>query len=253
MARACVRRWAWAPPYAFGMSDEVSIRVNFSRPLPIFALDSVVVLPQQVLPLHIFEPRYRQMVERALDGAGQIAMAVFRGPRWKQEYHGNPPIRPAVCVSQILQHEKLPDGRYNILLQGVCRARVLDERLPDEERMYREAMLEPVGLEGDAGAEGESLREWLDGELEAGALSRFVVAEQVLEYVRNDGVPTSALLELVSFAMLTEADTRYRLLAEGDASRRLRLIRGSLEGLARLVRSAQAQKPEDWPKGCSWN
>jgi hypothetical protein len=68
-----------APPDAVwcGMAEEMSIRVNFSRPLPLFPLPQVVMLPQQITPLHIFEPRYRQMVDRALDGAGQIAMAKY--------------------------------------------------------------------------------------------------------------------------------------------------------------------------------
>ena len=52
------------------MSDETAIQVNFGRPMPVFPLDQVTLLPQQVLPLHIFEPRYRQMVTDALDGSG---------------------------------------------------------------------------------------------------------------------------------------------------------------------------------------
>ena len=117
------------------MSDETAIQVNFGRPRPIFPLDQVTLLPQQVLPLHIFEPRYRQMVTDALDGSGQIAMAVFEGRDWKQQYHGRPPIRPAVCIGHIAQHEKLADGRYNIILRGVCRARVIKELAPRDARL----------------------------------------------------------------------------------------------------------------------
>lgn len=235
------------------MAEEMSIRVNFSRAIPVFPLDSVVLLPQQVLPLHIFEPRYRQMVGDALDGSGQIAMAVFRGESWKQEYHGNPPLLPAVCVGQIVQHERLPDGRYNILLQGVCRAKLMQEHMPDGERMYREAVLEPVGVGEETGPDAEQLREWLNGQLEEGPLAKMTVASQVLEYVRNDEVPTVALLELVSFGMLSGSSVRYRLLAEGDIERRTSLIRRALEDLERLIRRAESQRPEDWPKGCSWN
>ena len=117
------------------MSEDNTVQVNFGKPIPLFPLDSAVLLPQQVLPLHIFEPRYRQMVERALDGAGQIAMAVFEGESWKQQYHGRPALRPAVCIGQIVQHERLPDGRYNIILQGVCRARISKESARDGERL----------------------------------------------------------------------------------------------------------------------
>lgn len=234
-------------------SEESTIRVNFGKPMAIFPLDSVSLLPQQVLPLHIFEPRYRLMVEHALDGAGQFAMAVFKGGAWKQEYHGRPPVMPAVCIGQIAQHEKLPDGRFNVLLQGVCRARIVRELPPDEDRLYRAAYLEPV----DAGPhEDEDLaesREYLEEALGQGPLSQLAAARTVLEYVQNESVPTSALLELVSFTMLAGKTLRYRLLAEGNIHRRAGIIKNELETLSSLLRRAADQHPEEWPKGMSWN
>lgn len=100
------------------MSDESTVSVNFAKPIPLFPLDGVLLMPHQVIPLHIFEPRYQQMVEHALDGPGLIAMASFKGQRWRLEYHGRPPIMPAVCVGHIVQHERTPDGRFNLLLQA---------------------------------------------------------------------------------------------------------------------------------------
>lgn len=233
--------------------EETAVQVNFGRAMPVFPLDQVTLLPQQVLPLHIFEPRYRQMVERALDGAGQIAMGVFRGKRWQQEYHGRPPIKPAVCIGQIVQHEKLPDGRYNILLQGVCRARIVEESAPDGDRLYREAMLEPIGLEETAEEALAPLRERLERDLAEGPLSKLAAAEPILEYVRNPQIPTSALLELVSFTMVTSPTLRYRLLEEGDPTERASLIEEELGKLGSLIARALRQQPEQWPKGCSWN
>jgi Lon protease-like protein len=224
--------------------------------MPIFPLDSAVLLPQQVLPLHIFEPRYRQLIADVLDGSGQFAMAVFAGDAWKQQYHGSPPVRPVVCVGQIVRHEQLPDGRYTLLLQGVCRARVVEEVPPDGQRLYRLARLEPLADDDDAPIaeiELDRLREWVARELAEGSLSRLAVAEQVLEYVRNDEVPTTAVLELVSFAIVTEPDLRYRLLAEGSPRARGRLLRGALADLSWLISRAVAQNPERWPKGVSWN
>lgn len=237
------------------MSDgeESTIRVNFGKPMPLFPLDSVSLLPQQVLPLHIFEPRYRQMMEHALDGAGQFAMAVFRGRAWKQEYHGRPPLMPAVCVGQIAQHEKLADGRFNLLLQGVCRARIASELAPDESRLYRAATLEPVDATVHEDDELAEAREYLEEALAEGPLAQLAAARAVLEYVQNAEVPTSALLELVSFTMLSGKTLRYRLLAEGDIQRRADLIKSELETLASLIRRAAHQRPEEWPKGLSWN
>ena len=152
---------SFCPLYSV-VTERETISVNFGRPVPIFPLDGVVLLPQQVLPLHIFEERYVQMVGRVLDGSGQIALAVFEGEDWKKDYNGTPPIRPYVCLGQIAQHEPLPGDRYNILLQGVCRARVVDETPPDEDRLYREAMLEPVGIDPATvdGSELEPMRQW---------------------------------------------------------------------------------------------
>jgi len=239
------------------MAEEVSIRVNFAHAIPLFPLDQVALLPQQVLPLHIFEPRYRQMVDHALDGAGQIAMAKFEGGDWKQEYHGNPPVRPAVCIGQIVQHEKLPDGRYNILLQGVCRARITKEEMPDEDLMYRRAVLEPIGIDDEPDDEDEGaaddLRDWLAGELVEGPLSSLTAADEMLKLTQNEHFPSSVVLEIISFAMVNEDQARYQLLAEGNLERRVRMLRHHLEDLAALLRKAFEQGADEWPKGCSWN
>lgn len=235
------------------MNDDQSIRVNFAKPMALFPLDSVVLLPQQVLPLHIFEPRYRQMIERALDSSGQIATAVFARRDWKNDYHGRPPVRPAVCIGQIVQHDSLPDGRFNILLQGVCRARIAKELPADEHRLYRTVMLDPVGSDEESTPELEAARRWVADSLAKGPLSRMTVAEQVLEYVQNDDVPSTAVLELISFALITEPRARYRLLAEADLDRRVQLVRHALDHLSALILSAQSQRAEDWPKGMSWN
>ena len=237
------------------MNDEHSIRVNFGSWMALFPLDKVVLLPQQVMPLHVFEPRYVQMVTHALDGPGQIAMGVFEGERWKREYHGRPPVRPAVCLGQIVQHEKLADGRYNILLQGVCRARIAQERAPDGDRLYRQARLEPTEKQEATLIDErlERLRDWIERAMTSGSLRRVAVAEQVVEYVRNEDVPTPVLMELVSFAMITEPSARYGLLAEGDVLERGRLLREGLERLGSMIRRAEGQRPERWPKGMSWN
>lgn len=237
------------------MSDATTISVNFAKPVPLFPLDSVTLLPQQVLPLHIFEPRYRQMVEHVLDGSGQIAMAVFRGERWKQEYHGRPPLRPCVCIGQIIQHERLADGRYNLLLQGVCRAKIVDESPPSAERLYREAMLEPLStpLAEETTPELDGMRRTVGRMLTDGPLTHFAAAEAVAEYADDEDVPTNAFFELIAFTLISDPEVRYRLLAESDALRRVGVVEDELRRLESLLRRAERQHPEQWPKGCSWN
>jgi uncharacterized protein len=249
------------------MADDSTVQVNFGRPVPLFPLETAALLPQQVLPLYIFEPRYVQMVDLVLDGTGQFAMAVFEGSRWKQEYHGRPPLRPAVCLAQIVQHERLEGGisgsaagasRYNILVQGVCRARI-EEELPaaaDENGpvgLYRTAKLSPVGIDPEEETKLYGLRERLTEMLEDGPLTRLSHAQWIVERIRNEEIPTSVVLELVSFALPTRREVRYRLLEEGDAGERAEILSRELSGLESLIRRASAQHPEEWPKGMSWN
>src|SRR5687767_7158030 len=99
--------------------------VDFAA-VPLFPLPSVVLFPRAVLPLHIFEDRYRAMTADALAGDKVVAMALLKAG-WEKSYYGRPAIEPVVCVGKILSHEKLPDGKYNFLLQGVQRARVIRE------------------------------------------------------------------------------------------------------------------------------
>jgi len=111
---------------------------TFSGRVPLFPLPNVVLFPFAALPLHVFEPRYRAMTKAALEGERLIAMALLK-PGYEKDYEGNPPVHDVVGVGRILEHEALPDGRYNLLLWGVGRARVLEvvSELP-----YRTASVE---------------------------------------------------------------------------------------------------------------
>ena len=108
--------------------------------LPLFPLPNVVLFPNVFLPLHIFEPRYREMVSDALNGDRLIGMVLLR-PGWEQEYEKQPPVYPVGCSGLITHVERLADGRFNIVLRGVERFRILEE---DHERRYRRAIVEPL-------------------------------------------------------------------------------------------------------------
>jgi Lon protease-like protein len=89
-------------------------------------------------PLHIFELRYRQMTEAALEAGRLIGMVTVR-PDAREKMEGNPPIYAVGCAGFITDHERLSDGRYNIVLRGVKRFRVESESAPSSERLYRVA------------------------------------------------------------------------------------------------------------------
>jgi len=231
------------------------VQVNFGKPFPVFPLDGVVLLPHALLRLFIFEPRYRQMVEHVLDTNGQIAMAVFDGKAWKDDYQGSPPIKPNVCVGQIVQHERLPDGNYRILLQGVCRARVVHEEPPppDDDRLYRSAVLEPV----ESGeADDDDLFMVRDGvlmRLGEEPLSELASVRAVERELQNREIPTEALLEVLTLSVLNDKTLQYRLLAEGDIYRRGEIVEHELTRLGRLLSAAAKQHDPEAPDGVTWN
>src|SRR5438552_10479372 len=89
--------------------------------VPLFPLPNVVLFPRAILPLHIFEERYKAMTADAIAGDKQIAMALLQ-PGWEKNYYGRAAIDRVVCVGTIVSHERLTDGKYNFLLQGHSRA-----------------------------------------------------------------------------------------------------------------------------------
>jgi len=108
--------------------------------LPLFPLPNVVLFPNVFLPLHIFEPRYREMTADAAASDRMIGMVLLR-PGWERDYEGRPPIYPIGCSGVMTHVERLPDGRYNIVLRGLERFRILEE---DHARSYRRAVVEPL-------------------------------------------------------------------------------------------------------------
>ena len=103
--------------------------------LPLFPLPNVVLFPGVFLPLHVFEPRYREMVADALQGDRLIGMTLLQ-PGWQADYEGRPPVYPIGCSGVITHVELLPDGRYNLVLRGLDRFRIVSE---DHARSYRRA------------------------------------------------------------------------------------------------------------------
>jgi Lon protease-like protein len=121
--------------------------------IPIFPLPNAVLFPNVFLPLHIFEPRYREMVSDALQGDRIIGMVLLR-PGWESDYDGRPAIYPIGCAGVITNAERLPDGRFNIVLRGMEKFRVTDE---DVGRIYRVAQVDSI-LEGTQTDEREAMQ-----------------------------------------------------------------------------------------------
>jgi Lon protease-like protein len=114
-----------------------------------FPLGSVL-FPHAMLPLHVFEPRYRALVTDVLDSHRTIGMTLLK-PGYEADYQGRPPVYPLGCAGTIVEQERLADGRYNIVLHGRERFRILEEQVGAP---YRVARVEKLG---DVAGDGDSL------------------------------------------------------------------------------------------------
>jgi Lon protease-like protein len=186
--------------------------------LPIFPLPNVVLFPNVFLPLHIFEPRYREMVADAVATDRMMGMVLLR-PGWQHDYEGRPPIYPIGCSGVLTHVERLQDGRYNIVLRGVERFRIVEE---DHDRSYRRAIVESVpepqmGIDDRAAirqqrSKLESLlvpggeRTWTthDARIPAGMADEDLV-NALAQYLNLDPLEKQALLEQQDLRARTES------------------------------------------------
>jgi Lon protease-like protein len=122
--------------------------------LPLFPLPTVVLFPNVFLALHIFEPRYREMVADAIASDRMIGMVLLR-PGWQQSYEGRPAVYPIGCSGVMTHVERLSDGRYNIVLRGLERFRIVAE---NHDRAYRRAATEPLTEQTLGGEDRTAIR-----------------------------------------------------------------------------------------------
>lgn len=239
-----------------------TISLNFRQPIPLFPLNGLVMLPHAAQGLHVFEPRYRQMVEHCLARAGEggnilkalpVAMANHDLEATPAAADEPPPLRPVVCVTKIIRQARLPDGRFDLLVHGICRARIRSIIEPEGPRLFRQAMLEPLERIDRPMPRLASTRRRIRELFADGRLSRMANASTFVELALRDEIPTSAFVEIVGSAVLVDAEARYRMLAEPDLRERMRLLADELRRIDLLIAGADRQAWRDWPKGLSWN
>jgi hypothetical protein len=210
--------------------DAMTVQERIERAadaLKIFPLPSAVLFPHSVLPLHIFEPRYRALVRDALREDRVMALAQLQ-PGWEPHYGGRPALQPMMCAGLILWHEELEEGRYNILLQGVCRVRLLEE-LPAD-KLYREVRAHVLPDLPYAGPEEEQLRQAV---LELSSRLPPSYAEGLLPATAR--ATGGALADVVAAAVVPDMERRQELLCELDVPTRLTELVGDVgELIARL-------------------
>jgi Lon protease-like protein len=207
------------------MSDASLILEHFDGTVRLFPLPNVVLFPHVVQPLHIFEPRYRQMTEDALADDRLIGQALLQ-PGWEGAYEACPPIYPVVCIGKIVSEQRLADGRFNLLLRGVSRARVVEEVPRD--KLYRVARVELLADGPPPSAQViESLRQQLAEAVRSWFPASGVAQEQLRKLLKSD-LPLGVLCDIFSFALPLPVEAKQGLLTDQDIERRMRSLLGLL-------------------------
>ncbi|MBN2490892.1 MAG: LON peptidase substrate-binding domain-containing protein [Planctomycetes bacterium] len=178
--------------------------------VPLFPLPDLILFPGVLLPLHIFEPRYRQMIQDLLDRSGKLVMGTVLGPH-REALAGAPPVEPMAGIGQVENYQVLPDGRFLVLLRGVARVHV--EEVPSD-RLYRKVAVHPAE-ETPLSTPGEE--EALGAELAAA-----IVAHSKQEIELPEGVPVAQLADVLLILLGLPAVTLYRHYANLDVGARAR-------------------------------
>lgn len=228
------------------MSGDLHALEGFGGTARLFPLPNLVLFPHVLQPLHIFEPRYRQMMADTLNDDRLLALALLQ-PGWEKEYHKHPPIHPVVCLGRVRDEVKLADGRYNLLVQGICRARVVRELQTD--KLYRTAQVELLQEVPPRPPEREqSLLEELKSSISV-CFAKQPEALERLKQLWTTHPGLGQLIDILAFALPLEVETKQLLLQELDCESRTEQL------LECLVGEEKVDEPDDrkWPPDFSEN
>jgi Lon protease-like protein len=201
---------------------------DFGGTVRLFPLPNLVLFPHVGQPLHIFEPRYRQLMEDALEDDRLIATVLLR-PGWEEDYHKRPAIHDIICIGRILNEERLSDGRYNFILQGLARGRILEElKVP---KLYRVARIELVeDVDPNPSTQTRLVQEL--AQRVTPFFRQHPVALQQMQQLIASQLGAGPLCDIFSFALPLPVERRQTLLDEADVETRAELLLGYLQDLS---------------------
>lgn len=220
--------------------DPADVLVTFTGRAPIFPLPNVVHFPHLLLPLHVFEPRYRRMVHDCLAGDRLLAMALLK-PGWEAAAGmSKPAVFEMACLGRITAEQRLPDGRYYLVLQGLSRARILGEEDPIHPYRVAKLQLCPDDYPSPGSIDRESRRtELLDA-------FRHLHADVNLESVFRDAIKASVSLgvicDVLADALKLPPVAAQEVLEAVDVDERSAIVLGRIHERIRRLRSCARGK-----------
>lgn len=218
------------------MSEALTRVMAAAGRLKVFPLPSVVLLPGGLMPLHVFEPRYRAMLKDALESDGVFAMAQVI-PGQEHLLSGTPALDPMLCAGVVSVHEHLEDGRSNLVLTGVCRMR-LESEWP-QTKPYREVRAEPLPDAPFEGPEEAALRAAV---FEVMARVPNESGQRLAQVIT--GKRGGALADVIVSSVISDSERRFEVLNQLDVAARLT---GVTNDLLELVAQLKPLKRPDGP------
>lgn len=195
--------------------------------LSIFPLPNVTLFPGALLPLHVFEPRYREMLREALAGRRVLAIARLK-PGFEQDYEGRPPVFDVCGVGGVESWSERDDGRFDIGLRGLARARIIEELPP--RRAFRQVRAERIV---EPAVDSALVAAW---QMKLGALwerlsPHLPVPVRDLKALTGGDEDVSSYADRLAAALVADPEASQQLLAEADPAERLRLLTSRVQEL----------------------
>jgi ATP-dependent Lon protease len=194
-----------------GKREQSGMPSDFDGIVRLFPLPNLVLFPNVIQNLHIFEPRYCEMLSDALESDDLITMALLdRG--WEENYESQPRIARSVCIGRIINHTPLGDGRHNIMLAGLHRARIVEEL--DVETAFRQARVELIEEQAWDQTELAEAAKYELVKLFRSFLPPEIAKADPLSEVLVHQLPLGVLTDIVAFAINLPLPVKQMLLGE---------------------------------------
>ena len=201
---------------------------EFNGRVRLFPLPNLVMFPGVIQGLHIFESRYRRLMEETLRGDGLITMAMYRNPEPSEPIElGDPPIFSTVCIGKVITHAETDDGRFNLLLLGIRRARIIEEIA--SELPYRIAEVELIQDANDLSQEEKDHYRSKVVSIFRKISSLEDIPSDPVKSEMADSLPLGLMLDMMSFAVGAAPDQLISVLETYDIRERAEIVHGLLK------------------------
>ena len=221
------------------LSDDLSFSPEkFSGTVRLFPLPNLVVFPHVMQPLHIFEPRYRAMLEEALADDGLIGMTLL-APGWEPDYEGRPPLQSVGCLCRVASSRRTDEGSYNVLVLGLRRMKLIRELPPNKPFRVAEVSLSEDSSDPACHDDRAALTKQLV-EVFHRVLPQIPEAKEQFDELLEKQIPLGMLTDIVAYTLDIDLNFKVQLLSEACVDERARML------LAYLQRMRKATFPPEF-------